>query len=61
MKKLKGSVIMGCCGGGNHQNNRKVKEWGNEDCQNNSSVRSNPILIIVGLLLLGLAIYKFVI
>ncbi len=52
---------MGCCGGGNQQNNRKMREWGNEDYQDSSRAKSNPILIIVGLLLLGLAIYKFVI
>lgn len=58
---MKGSVIMGCCGGGNHQSNRKVKEWGNENHQDNPGAKSNPILIIAGLLLLGLIIYKFVI
>ena len=52
---------MGCCGGGFQPNNRKTKEWGSENNQDNSSTKSSPMLMAVGLLLLGLVVYKFLI
>lgn len=52
---------MRCCGGGNHQNNRKMKDWGQENHQDNFGAKISPMLIIVGLLILGFIIYKFII
>ena len=55
---------MGCCGGSNqsdNQNNKPLKEWGDEKKQNDTGVKQNPLLIIMVALLLGLIIYKFVI
>lgn len=48
---------MGCCGGGNNQN-QKVKEWGND---NQPSGNINIKFIIIGVILLGVIIYKFII
>jgi len=50
---------MGNCCRDNNQSKRKIKEWGNENSQNKSIVK--PILLITGLLLIGLAGYKFII
>jgi hypothetical protein len=55
---MKGSAFMGSCCGDNNPN-RKIKEWGNENKEDKSIIK--PILIISGLLLIGLAIYRFVI
>ncbi len=52
---------MGCCGGGYQPNNRKMKEWGDKNNKDNSSIKSNHMLLIVGLLLLGFVVYKFII
>ena len=48
---------MGCCNDGNNQN-KKVKEWGND---NQSSGNINIKFIIIGAILLGVIIYKFII
>jgi len=58
---LKGGFVMGCCGGGYQPNNRKMKEWGDKNNKDNSSIKSNHMLLIVGLLLLGFVVYKFII
>jgi hypothetical protein len=55
---MKGSAIMASCCGDN-KNNRKIKEWGNENNQGKSTVK--PVLLISGLLLIGFAIFKFVV
>ena len=47
---------MGCCGDGNKQKN--VKEWGN-DQQSKGNI--NIKFIIVGVILLGVVLYKFLI
>ena len=48
---------MGCCGGSNNQN-QKVKEWGTD---NQTSGNKNIKFVIIGIILLGLIIYKFLI
>lgn len=52
---------MGCCGGSNNQSDKQMKEWGNEENQNQTVLKQNPMLIIAVLLLLGLIVYKFII
>ncbi len=54
---LNGGFQMGCCNDGNNQN-KKVKEWGND---NQSSGNINIKFIIIGAILLGVIIYKFII
>lgn len=47
---------MGCCGGGKNQR-RKVKEWGS----NQSSGNKNIKFIVIGIILVGTVIYKFIV
>ncbi len=56
MDIIKGGLQMGCCGDGNKQKN--VKEWGN-DQQSKGNI--NIKFIIVGVILLGVVLYKFLI
>lgn len=49
---------MGCCGGGN--NNRKVKDWGTENQENQSKGNVNPLLILLGIIIIGFLVYYFV-
>ena len=62
--KLKGSVVMGCCGGSNNQSdnrNKPMKEWGTEKNNDHAGLKQNPLLIIAAVLLIVLIVYKFVI
>lgn len=47
---------MGCCGGSNNQN-RNVKEWGSNETGGSGSI----IFLLMGLILMGTIIYKFII
>ena len=51
---------MGCCGGGNDQNNKKIKDWGTEKQENQSSGNVNPLLILLGIIIIGILVYYFV-
>lgn len=50
---------MSCCSG-NNRSNKKVKEWGNEESQNQIALRQKSILIVPVLLLIAFIIYKFI-
>lgn len=47
---------MGCCGGSNNQD-PKVKEWGSNEASGNGSIK----FLVIGLILMGIIIYKFTI
>lgn len=49
---------MGCCGGGNNYDNR-VKNWGTETKEEQTRSNINPVLIILGIVVIGLIVYKY--
>lgn len=51
-------IMASCCG--NNKGNKKVKEWGNEESKNKSIMGLNPIYLIVGLIVIGIIVYKIV-
>lgn len=50
---------MSCCNG-NNRSNKKVKEWGNKESQNQIALKQNIRLIIPALLFLAFIIYKYI-
>lgn len=49
---------MGCCGGG-HTPDDKVKNWGTETKEEQARSNINPMLIILGIVSIGLVVYKY--
>jgi hypothetical protein len=52
---------MGCCGGGHNQNEKRVKDWNNEGQVDQPNGNISPLLILIGILAIGLVVYKFII
>lgn len=50
---------MGCCGG--DENNKKMKDWGSEDSQEQSSGKLNFKAIGAGLVIIVLIIYQVIV
>ena len=49
---------MGCCGGGN---NKRVKDWDAAEQSDQSKGNSNFLLVVIGVIAIGLTIYKYLI
>lgn len=50
---------MSCCSG-KDRSNKKVKEWGNEESQNQIALKQSIRLIIPALVFLAFIIYKYI-
>ena len=51
---------MGCCGGGHNHNDQRVKDWSTDRKVDQSKVNISPIIILLGILAIGLVVYKFI-
>lgn len=52
---------MGCCGGGHNHNDKRVKDLSTDRQVDQSKGNISPILILLGILAIGLVVYKFLI
>lgn len=52
---------MGCCGGGHNHNDQRVKDLGADGQVDQSKGNISPILILLGILAIGLVVYKLII
>lgn len=49
---------MRCCGSGHNHNNQRVKDWSSEEQTDQHKVSKTPLLAILGILIVGLIIYR---
>lgn len=49
---------MGCCGGGHNHNDQRSKDWSTQEQDTQYKGNINPLLIILGILVIGLVFYK---